>query len=280
VRSPCLQTGEWSLIRDVGNGAVKLGKANRKLFVKGRGLVLKEADRRRLPQYHRHVAVAAPVNSGVDPMTERNVVSELVQFAIYGELIPVRTCVGHQREPVICRHKRIGDHEISVEEEFQNGNAGPRDNAVARGVGGMCWRALGKGLRPQDNFLFTTIGDAGHDAFNRILSLLTVAQIATMLVALIFARHWLSRSRKYISSSLVAWAAVAALLMISASSLLWTHLPKLQFLQFPWRWLLCLNVAFALLVAAAWKSNAVRVVICVAMLGILVFGAWHIQRPW
>ena len=141
-------------------------------------------------------------------------------------------------------------------------------------------QALGKDLRPQDNFLFTNIGDAGHDAFNRILSLLTVAQIATMLVALIFARHWLSRSRKYISSSLVAWAAVAALLMISASSLLWTHLPKLQFLQFPWRWLLCMNVAFALLVAVAWKSNAVRVVICVAMLGILVFGAWHIQRPW
>ena len=141
-------------------------------------------------------------------------------------------------------------------------------------------QVLGKGLRPQDNFLFTNIGDAGHDAFNRILSLLTVAQIATMLVALVFARHWQSRSRKHISSALLAWVAVAALLMISASSLLWTHLPKLQFLQFPWRWLLCLNVAFALLVTVAWKSNTVRVVICVAMLGILVFGAWHIQRPW
>ena len=141
-------------------------------------------------------------------------------------------------------------------------------------------QVLGKGLRPQDNFLFTNIGDAGHDAFNRILSLLTVAQIATMLVALVFDRHWQSRGRKHISSALVAWAAVATLLMTSASSLLWAHLPKLQFLQFPWRWLLCLNVAFALLVTVACKSNAVRVVICVAMLGILVFGAWHIQRPW
>jgi len=141
-------------------------------------------------------------------------------------------------------------------------------------------QALGKGLRPQDNFLFTNVGDAGHDAFNRILSLLTVAQIATLLVALVFARHWQSRGRKHISSALVAWAAVATLLMTSASSLLWAHLPKLQFLQFPWRWLLCLNVAFALLVTVACKSNAVRVVICVAMLGILVFGAWHIQRPW
>src|SRR2546430_2412190 len=137
-------------------------------------------------------------------------------------------------------------------------------------------QALGKGLRPQDNFLFTNIGDAGHDAFNRILSLLTVAQIATVLVALVFARHWLSRCRKHISSALLAWAAVAALLMISASSLLWAHLPKLQFLQFPWRWLLCFNVAFALLVTVAWKSNAVRVGICVAMLGIILFCGWHI----
>jgi hypothetical protein len=141
-------------------------------------------------------------------------------------------------------------------------------------------QVLGKGLRPQDNFLFTNIGDVGHDAFNRILSLLAVAQIATTLVAFVSARLWQSRNRQPISWALAAWAAAAALLVISTSAPLWTHLPKLQFLQFPWRWLLCLNVAFALLVTVAWKSKTVRVVICVAMLGILVFGAWHIQRPW
>ena len=85
------------------------------------------------PQYHRYVAVTAPVDSGVHPMTESDVVRELVQLAIYRDLIPIRTGVRHQREPLLRWHLRIRNHEITVKEKLQNGNASARDNTVARG---------------------------------------------------------------------------------------------------------------------------------------------------
>src|SRR6267378_8706079 len=115
-----------------------LGNVDGELLVKCLRLVLKEADRGRLSQYHRYVTVAAPVDSGVDPMTEGDVVRELVQPAIYHDLISIRTCVRHQSEPIFRRHLWIRDHEIIVEEELQNVNAS-RDNTVVRGVRGVCW---------------------------------------------------------------------------------------------------------------------------------------------
>jgi len=68
--------------------------------------------------------------------------------------------------------------------------------------------------------------------------------------------------------------------MFSLTSTLWNYLPKLRFLQFPWRWLLCLNVVFALLVTMAWRHKLARWLVCAAMLTVLVFGAVRIQRPW
>src|SRR5262249_54437657 len=57
-------------------------------------------------------------------------------------------------------------------------------------------------------------------------------------------------------------------------------LPELQFLQFPWRWLLCLNVVFAIFVSSAWPSKWVRTALYFAIVGILFCAAWRIQRPW
>src|SRR5207245_6771008 len=53
-------------------------------------------------------------------------------------------------------------------------------------------------------------------------------------------------------------------LMLPASAWLWGHLPKLRFLQFPWRWLLVLSFAFAFFGAAA--GNLKRRVIWWAIL--------------
>jgi hypothetical protein len=46
-------------------------------------------------------------------------------------------------------------------------------------------------------------------------------------------------------------AVAAVFLMLPPSAFLWRHLPELKFLQFPWRWLLVLNLIFAFFVAAA-----------------------------
>jgi hypothetical protein len=135
------------------------------------------------------------------------------------------------------------------------------------------------GMRPQDNFLFTTIDSAGHNAFNRLLTMTALSEIAVLAVATAFARRWRQTQREAFCA-LLTWAGAATLLMFSVTSIFWNYLPKLRFLQFPWRWLLCLNVAFALLVALAWRHKLARWAVCVAMLAVLVFGAVRIQRPW
>ena len=140
-------------------------------------------------------------------------------------------------------------------------------------------QVLAPGVRPQDNFLFTMIGNPGHDAFNRLLSIVSMAEAAILAAAIAFEGRWRSTQPEAFWA-LFSLGAAATLLMFPITNVFWTDLPKLRFLQFPWRWLLCSNVAFALLVTIAWQSRKVRAALCVAMLGILVFGAWHIQRPW
>jgi 6-pyruvoyl-tetrahydropterin synthase related domain len=140
-------------------------------------------------------------------------------------------------------------------------------------------QVLANGFRPHDNFLFTAIGDAGHDAFNRMLTFVAIFEVFIVALASLFVRH---RRTLTISPflSLFIWGVAASLLMFSLTLPLWTILPKLQFLQFPWRWLLCLNVVFAIFVSSAWPSKGVRTALYFAIIGMLFYAAWRIQRPW
>jgi 6-pyruvoyl-tetrahydropterin synthase related domain len=137
---------------------------------------------------------------------------------------------------------------------------------------------LAPGVRPQDNFLFTSINDADHNRFNLLVSLVAIAEIIVLAVATFLSRRWHHRSP--MRWMLVAWAVAAALLMFSLTGPAWDHLPKLRFVQLPWRWLLCLNVAFALLVTIAFRRWRTRLVVCVVLLAMVTF-CWHrIQPPW
>ena len=51
-------------------------------LVVGLGPVLEETERDSLPQQQGGVRVAAPVDAGVDPVTETDIVSELVKLAV------------------------------------------------------------------------------------------------------------------------------------------------------------------------------------------------------
>jgi hypothetical protein len=61
---------------------------------------------------------------------------------------------------------------------------------------------------------------------------------------------------------------------------LWNHLPELRYVQFPWRWLLCLNVPFALLIALAVRRWPLRIVVCAAALASVVLVWRYVQPPW
>jgi hypothetical protein len=137
---------------------------------------------------------------------------------------------------------------------------------------------LAPGVRPQDNFLFTTVNDADHNRFNLLVSLVATAEIILLAVAAFFARR--RQDLSPIWWMLVAWGAASALLMCSLTALAWNHLPKLRFVQLPWRWLLCLNVAFAWLVVTAYRRWWMRLLVAVVMLAVLVFVWQRVQPPW
>jgi hypothetical protein len=140
-------------------------------------------------------------------------------------------------------------------------------------------QVLAPGVRPQDNFLFTILEDADHNRFNFLVSLLAATQFAALAGAFFLARARRRESRT-LWWTIAAWSGFSALLMFSFTFFLWEHLPKLRFVQLPWRWLLCLNVPFALVITMGWRRWTTRVMVCASML-FVVFYAWHrVQAPW
>ena len=140
-------------------------------------------------------------------------------------------------------------------------------------------QAVSAGSRPLDNFLFVRTTDAEHDAFNRVISWIAMAEIVLTIAAAWAARSWRHRHRE-LWNSLGIWAAVCTALMLSLSNPLWNVLPKLRFMQFPWRWLLCVGLPFTLLTAMGVRRWVSRAALYVAALSMLVFVWHHFQPPW
>lgn len=140
-------------------------------------------------------------------------------------------------------------------------------------------QVLAPGLRPQDNFLFTFSNDLDHNRFNMLVSLVGVAEILLLGAALFLARKSRGENRT-VWWLLAAWGTAATLLMLPITLIFWRYLPELRFVQLPWRWLLCLNVAFALFVTIGCRRWLTRFMICTAMLGVVAI-VWHrVQPPW
>jgi hypothetical protein len=136
---------------------------------------------------------------------------------------------------------------------------------------------LAPGLRPQDNFLFTATNDTDHNRFNLMVSLVGAAELMVLAAALYLSRRFRNKPIWWL---LAAWGSAAAVLMLPITLIFWKHLPELRFVQLPWRWLLCLNVAFALLVTLAFRRWLNRVVLGITLFAVL-WVAWHqVQPPW
>ena len=152
--------------------------------------------------------------------------------------------------------------------------------------------AVSQGYRPQDNFLFIHTTDIEHDIFNRIVSWVALAEILAILAAAWAARRWAQArsawdktgkdlaNRAFLWYALAAWAAACTVFMLPLSSALWNVLPKLRFMQFPWRWMLCLSFIFSIFVTVGLKRWGIRIVVYAAML-IVIAATWQrIQPPW
>lgn len=139
--------------------------------------------------------------------------------------------------------------------------------------------AVSAGSRPTDNFLFVHTTDPDHDAFNRIISWVALLEIILIVVGATAAKAW-RQSRRELWTALSIWAAACTVLMFPFTLMLWKILPKMQFMQFPWRWLLCLSMIFTLFVTAGFKKWWMRAIVGVLCLALIVVG-WHrIQAPW
>jgi NADH:ubiquinone oxidoreductase subunit K len=76
-------------------------------------------------------------------------------------------------------------------------------------------------------------------------------------------------------------AAAATFLMLRPSAIFWNLLPKLKFVQFPWRWMSIVGVVFAFFLAAVAARSRFRWiwVVCIAL--VLVGGAiFFVHSTW
>ncbi len=138
---------------------------------------------------------------------------------------------------------------------------------------------LTPGFRPQDNFLFSRTGDPDHDHFNLLVSVVGTTELIVLALAAWIARRWrIDHRRPW--TLFAAWAVGVTFFLLPVTAVFWRTLPELQYVQFPWRWLLCLNVPFAILAALAFPSWRPRLVLCLAMF-VVLWTVWHrVQQPW
>ncbi len=139
--------------------------------------------------------------------------------------------------------------------------------------------AVSAGSRPQDNFLFVHTADADHDAFNRVVSWIALLEIAVTFTAAWAARRW-RKDEPGLWNVLAVWGIGCSAFMFPVTALLWKLLPKLEFMQFPWRWLLCLSMIFTIFVTVGVGHWWMRVAIWVAAVCVIAVAWQRIQPPW
>jgi hypothetical protein len=162
-------------------------------------------------------------------------------------------------------------------------------------------QALSAGLLPSENFLYTVINDPEHTLFNWIASTTAMVMMVVAAVASLAGRCRGGSTggaepgpdkecESQLGSKGVAeevWRALlllevlATLLMLRPSFVLWQVLPKLRFVQFPWRWMSILGVSFAYFVAAAVATRRFRWIWVGGMLVVLAgLATFFVRATW
>ena len=115
-------------------------------------------------------------------------------------------------------------------------------------------RAIESGISVEDSFLFKHTGQAFHDQVLHTASWIAVVLLAATFIAAVLAYR--GGQRFVPRGPMMFLAAVILGLLLPFSDVVWRHAPELRFLQFPWRWLLVMGLAYALLAGMSLRGEA------------------------
>ena len=147
-------------------------------------------------------------------------------------------------------------------------------------------QALSPGLLPSENFLFTTVNDPEHTFFNYMASTIAVAIMVFTGVAAIAVHKEISQpdgtqQGRHLWGAFLLLSAFATALMLRPTSIAWHLLPKLRFVQFPWRWMSILTVPFIYFLAAAFARQKFRWLVLIAAAALIVStGIFLVHQTW
>jgi len=130
-------------------------------------------------------------------------------------------------------------------------------------------QVLSSGLKPAENFLFTKIDDPDRNLFNIMASTLAIGMIAIAGFAAVAARRDAEPPKaesRLAGAAMLVLAAVCAVMMFPVTAPLWRWLPKLRFVQFPWRWAGPLGVSMAYFLAAVAARKRWRWIVVIFLL--------------
>jgi hypothetical protein len=139
-------------------------------------------------------------------------------------------------------------------------------------------------MRIQDNFLFHHSGDIPHDIVLHTASVVALVLLALTSVALgtILLQRRASRTANFPVFPLVIQTVAISLLLTPLTAIVWSHLPELAFLQFPWRLLAILAAVLSLTAALAlspWRikpaSAAALAIVTAATLTYPAYALFH-----
>lgn len=147
-------------------------------------------------------------------------------------------------------------------------------------------QALAPGLFPGDNFLYTSGSDPEHTFFNYIASSVAVLVIVMAGIAAIFARR-ANRGETENANKERLWrvflflTAVSAALMLRDTTFIWEVLPKLRFVQFPWRWMSILTIPLLYFLGVTLSRRRWRwIVAALVILTLAGTGTFLVRQTW
>ncbi len=108
-------------------------------------------------------------------------------------------------------------------------------------------------LKPVENFLFTHADNPEFVWFNWRMSMIACLMLSATAIAAVFTARR-RRAAPEVWWTLAALTALIVCLMSRYSLPVWDHLPKLRFVQFPWRWLGPLAVPCSIFLAMGFSG--------------------------